>query len=254
MKASLLLALSLLAGTASAALAAPAHHPSLAGMWDYQGRIDVKQQIPAPPLTPEGEKLMAKKNAIRQGGFVRNVANILCLPTGVPQLMQWKSPLEILESADRVTILTEHDPGNDEPRTIYLNKKIPAEPDPSWNGYSVGHWEGATFVVETAGFNDRGLLLQNVPRSPSARFVERFHLADGGKTLIDEMTITDPILTKRWVVGFRYTRMPLGTERLEAVCEPDLLALKALDLPSLKDTDVEAARLLDPSLQYNAGH
>ena len=64
----------------------------------------------------------------------------------------------------------------------------------------------------------------------------------------------DPILTKRWVVGFRYTRMPLGTERLEAVCEPDLLALKALDLPSLKDTDVEAARLLDPSLQYNAGH
>ena len=251
MKASLVLAFSLLAGAASAA--APTH-PSLAGMWDYQGRIDVKQQIPPPPLTPEGEKLMARKNAIRQGGFVRNVANILCLPTGVPQLMQWKSPLEILDSVDRVTILTEHDPGNDEPRTIYLNKKAPAEPDPSWNGYSVGHWQGATFVVETSGFNDRGLLLQNVPRSASAKFVERFHLTDGGKTLIDEMTITDPILTKPWTVGFRYSRLPLGTERLEAVCEPDLLALKALDLQSLKETDVEAARLLDPALQYNAGH
>jgi hypothetical protein len=254
MRGPIVLALALLAGSATLASAAAPAHPSLNGMWDYKGRVEAQKEVPPPPLTPAGAKLMAKKDAIRKGGFVRNVANILCLPTGVPQLMQWKSPLEIMEIPGRISIISEHDPGNDEPRTIYMNKALPKEPDPSWNGYSVGHWQGATLVVETAGFNDRGLLLQNVPRSASAKFAERFRLTDGGKTLIDEMTVTDPILTKPWVVAFRYERMPVDTERLEAVCEPDLIALKALDLESLKDTDVEANRLLDPSLQYNAGH
>jgi hypothetical protein len=54
-------------------------------------------------------------------------------------------------------------------------------------------------------------------------------------------------------VTLRYSRMPEDTERFEAVCEPDLEALKATDLAALKDTDVEAARMLDPALGYNPG-
>ena len=37
-------------------------------------------------------------------------------------------------------------------------RKLPADPQPSWLGYSVGKWEGDTFVAETVGFNDKGPL------------------------------------------------------------------------------------------------
>jgi hypothetical protein len=68
------------------------------------------------------------------------------------------------------------------------------------------------------------------------------------------MTLTAPaVLTGPWTVTLRYSRMPEDSERFEAVCEPDLEALKVTDLASLKETDVEAARLLDPTQQYNPG-
>lgn len=233
--------------------AAPAK-PAIAGMWDYQGRVAENQKIAEPPVTAAVKALLAKKRAMRDKGVTRSVANILCLPTGFPQMMQWKSPIEIFERPGRVAILSEHDPGNDEPRSIYLNRALPEEVDPSWNGYSVGKWDGPTLVVTTIGLNDRGNLFNGVPRTPTAKVVERFRVSTDGKTMTDEMTITDPaVLTGPWTVTLRYSRMPEDSERFEAVCEPDLEALKVTDLASLKETDVEAARLLDPTQQYNPG-
>ena len=247
------LAVAALAG-AGAAHAAAAPHPGLTGMWDYQGRVESKAKISPPPVTPAVQALLDRKRKARDGGVVRSISNMLCLPTGFPQMMMWKSPIEILETPGRVTVISEHDPGNDEPRTIYLNRKMPAEPDPAWNGYSVGRWEGASLVVTTKGLNDRGALTAGVPRTPTATIVERFHLVDKGKGLIDDLTITDPaVLTAPWTLSLRYDRMPIDSERFEAVCEPDLDALKATDLKALKDSDDEAARLLDPALEYNPG-
>ena len=229
--------------------------PAIGGMWDYVGRVGVNAKMESPPGTPQVLAMMAKRRAAADTGVVRNIANLLCLPTGFPQLMNWKSPIEILESRGRVTILTEHDPGNDEPRTIYLDRKaMPADTAPSWNGYSVGHWEGKALVVQTENFNERASLFQAVPRTPNTKITERLTLAEGGKVLLDEMTIVDPaILTKPWLVTLRYARMPAGTERLEAVCEPDLEALRMTDLKAIKDIDPEAARLLDPKNGYNPG-
>lgn len=237
---------------AAAAQAAPAV-PDITGSWDFRGRVEANRDANPPPATPEVAALLAKKRAAGQAGYVRNVANILCLPTGFPAMMQWKSPIEILQTKGKVTVLSEHDPGNDEPRTIYLNRAMPDEPDASWNGYSVGKWEGGVLVVETRGFNDRSSVF-GLPRGASTKTTERIHLEDGGKTLIDAVTVEDPkTLTKPWTVTLKYDRMPEDTERYEAVCEPDLEALKAVDLAAVKDFDVEAARLLDPELAYNPG-
>jgi hypothetical protein len=227
----------------------------LTGMWDYVGRVGVNAKMAAPPGTPQVMTLIAKRRAEADKGVVRNIANLLCLPTGFPQLMNWKSPIEILESPGRVTILTEHDPGNDEPRTVYLDRKtMPANTAPSWNGYSVGHWEGKALVIHTENFNERASLFEAVPRTPGTKVTERLTLAEGGKVMLDEMTIVDPaILTKPWLVTLRYARMPAGTERLEAVCEPDLEALRMTDLKAVKDIDPETARLLDPRNGYNPG-
>ena len=236
-------------GAASAAAT-----PSITGMWDYQGRVQGASRVAPPPVTPAIRALLDRKRAARPKDVTRSVSNMLCLPTGFPQMMMWKSPIEILESPGRVSVLSEHDPGNDEPRTIYLNRAMPAAPDPSWNGYSIGKWEKGDLVVTTIGLNDRGNLPGGVPRTPTAKIVEHFHLLDGGKTLTDTLTITDQaVLTAPYSVTLRYTRMPIDSERYEAVCEPDLDALKLVDLKKASQYDDEAARLLDPNQQYNPG-
>ena len=240
-------------GVLTGAAATPAR--GLPGMWDYKGRVCVNGAMQAPPVVPAVKAVLDKRRASRDKGFVRTVGNLLCLPTGFPTLMQWKSPIEILESPGRVTVISEHDPGNDEPRTIYLNKTAaPADLAPSWNGYSTGRWEKGVLVVTTVGLNGRAPLFGGVPRTDKTKVVERFTLGKGGKELLDQLTIADPqVLTAPWVVTLRYERMPADTERLEAVCEPDLDALKVSDLAALKDMDPDAARLLDPTAQYNAG-
>jgi hypothetical protein len=240
-------------GSALAHGAASAAPGAFTGMWDYQGRIEGRARI-APPVTPAVKALLDRKLAARDGGVTRNVANMLCLPAGFPQMMMWKSPIEILETPGRVSVLSEHDPGNDEPRTIYLSRKAPAAPDPSWNGYSIGKYVGAELVVTTIGLNDRGAMLGGIPRTPKAVVVEHFKLADGGKTLTDTLTVTDPtVLTAPYTATLTYKRMPIDSERFEAVCEPDLEALKLVDLKKAAAYDEEAARMLDANQQYNPG-
>ena len=234
---------------------AAAAHPDITGMWQFEfSGWNAAAPPNAPELMPAARALVKKRVAAESHGYVRSVQNILCLPTAFPIMMMWRSPILITQAPEKILITTEHDPGNDEPRTLYLNETIhPPNADETWNGHSIAHWDGDALIVDTIDFNERGELFAGVPRSESTHIVERFHETPGGKFLIDDMIITDPtILISPWHVSMKFDRMPEDTERLEAVCEPDLDALKTLDLSSVKDTDPEAARLLDPSLHYNA--
>lgn len=241
----------LLAGASAAHAAMPA---DLSGVWQYD-RDRAALDTSTPNVTPKVAELLAKKRAARQGGYVREVQNLKCLPTGMPLLMQWISPIYIFQDYGRVAIITEDDPGNDQPRTIYLNQKAHPPADtifPSWNGHSIGHWEGPVLVVDTIGFNERAILFAGVPRTPQTHIVEHFHVSPDGQTLTDSMTIDDPdVLTAPWTKDLVYKRMPADTERLEAVCEPDLVALQSLDWNRYKDVDEEAARMADPAQRYN---
>ena len=240
---------------AGPAAAAAASEPDITGMWDFQGRVQGAQpRREPPPLIPALAAKAAEERAARNKvESVRNVGNMLCLPTGFPQLMSWKSPIEILQTRGRVTVISEHDPGNDEPRTIYMDRPMPKDVDLTWNGYSVGKWEGQTLVIETTGLNDRADAF-GVPRTPTTRIVERMHLENGGKTLLDDLTITDPAtLTKPFTRTLTYTRMPEDTERFEAVCETDFEALHQTDLKAYAAFDKEAARMIDPKQTYNPG-
>jgi hypothetical protein len=250
-----LLLLGLMAA-ACAGVARGAPPPNITGMWQYDvGDKPDEEPEAQPPVTPEVAKLLAMRRDARLKGYVRDLANMQCLPTGFPQLMTWRSPIMIMQGFGRISIVTEHDPGNDEPRTVYLNEKThPADLAPSWEGHSIGHWEGQTLVVDTIGFNDRANYLHGVPRSEKGHVVERFHLTKGGKVLLDDMTMTDPeSLTKPWTVTLKFTRLANTEERLEAVCEPDLEALKKIDPNQYKVFDVEARYMTDPSKIYNLG-
>ena len=102
------------------------------------------------------------------------------------------------------------------------------------------------------GTNCLPMTKAGVPRTPRTHIVERFSVSADGQTLTDAVTMDDPdVLTAPWTKTLNYKRMPPDTERLEAVCEPDLVALGQLDWAKYKDVDEEAARMADPAQRYN---
>jgi hypothetical protein len=107
-------------------------------------------------------------------------------------------------------------------RTVFTDgRPLPADPNPSWMGYSVGHWEGDTLVVESGGFNDRSWLdIEGHPHTDALRMIERFHRRDFGHMDL-EITIDDPkTFTRPFTLSAPKTLLP-DTDLLESVCEGD---------------------------------
>src|SRR5438874_11204974 len=94
----------------------------------------------------------------------------------------------------------------------------PKDPNPSWLGYSVGHWEGDTLVVESAGFNDRTWLDRaGHPHSEKLRVSERFRRGDFGHMQY-QITYSDPeTLTKPLTISLA-ANYKADTDMLENVC------------------------------------
>jgi hypothetical protein len=95
---------------------------------------------------------------------------------------------------------------------------LPVDPQPSWNGYSSGKWEGDTLVVQTNGLRDGIWLdLKGDPLTEAAKLTERFRRPSYGKLEI-ELTVDDPkAYTKPWAVSFKQAIMP-DTELLDEIC------------------------------------
>src|SRR5438552_6820371 len=107
-------------------------------------------------------------------------------------------------------------------RTIFTDgRPLPKDPNPAWMGYSVGHWDKDTLVVDTAGFNDRGWLdIEGHPHTEALRIIERFRRRDFGHMDL-EMTIDDSkTFTKPFSFRMDKTLVP-DTDLLESICEND---------------------------------
>ena len=84
-----------------------------------------------------------------------------------------------------------------ESRTIFRQiftdgRPLPKDPNPTWQGYSIGHWDGDTFEVETSGFNGKGWLDTNGhPVTDALHVIERYHRKDFGHMDV-QITIDDP--------------------------------------------------------------
>lgn len=139
-----------------------------------------------------------------------------CLPPGLPGIMGQPYPIELLLTPGQMTIVIE---AYTQVRHIYIDgRPLPQDPDPNFNGTSVGRWEGDTLVVESVGFADvpRGLTF---PYSDKLKIVERFQLADPD-TLTIETTIADPeALTTPYSMGSRTFRRHRSWTIAEYICE-----------------------------------
>ena len=128
--------------------------PDWSGAWEplLFGAAARRGPPPAPPkLTPPYAAQFAafmEKNRTTPGlNFVSEVAN--CVPPGLPLSMLQPYPIEFLFTPGRVTIAIET---YSIVRRIYTDgRPLPADPDPTYQGSSVGHWEGDTLVVDTIG-------------------------------------------------------------------------------------------------------
>ena len=104
-------------------------------------------------------------------------------------------------------------------RQIFTDgRPLPEDPQPSWNGYSTGRWEGDTLVVESSGFRD-GIWIDRSgsPMTDAAKVTERFRRPSYGNLEI-EVTVDDPkAYTKPWTVKVREL-IVLNTELMDYIC------------------------------------
>jgi len=134
-----------------------------------------------------------------------------CLPPGMPDTMELPFPVEFLFTRGRVTIIEE---AFTQVRTVFMDGRAhPTDPDPTYNGHSIGHWEGDTLVIDTAQLRPDTYLPMRAetdfvpgPHSDALHIVERIQLVAPDR-LEDHLVITDPkALVQPWEFSIFYTR------------------------------------------------
>jgi hypothetical protein len=216
-------AVSLLGGEGFAATA-----PDLSGMWMAKnGSVLIRQTSEGwpPPFLPAGRAIFDKTQAAEKRGepIADNVTN--CSPHGVPRIMGAPFPIKIMQTPTELVLLHEV---HHSIRVVYLNEQHPKDLDPTYLGHSIGHWEGATLVVDTVGLNDKTVIDRNgITHSEALHVIERLSLADGGKLLRDLITVDDPkTFTKPWSYTIEYNRRP-DLRLMEYVCDNNIDAAEA---------------------------
>ena len=215
-------------------LGAPAPHtadgkPDLSGIWylegppcgngcaDYTGGPEFQDfgaRLPGGlPYQPWAADLVKKRAA----DLGRDDPVASCRPAGALRLFTFPPPRKIVQLPGLLIILSERDVTF---RQIFTDgRPLLKDPDPSWNGYSTGKWEGDTLVVQTTGFRD-GIWLdrKGSPMTDAAKVTERFRRLNYGRLEI-AVTVDDPkAYTKPWTVQLNQ-RIAVDTEILDYFCQ-----------------------------------
>src|SRR5262245_20348668 len=193
--------------------------PDLSGFWMPADGVKHLLNLAADlkpeevPLQPWAEALY--KERIENNG--KDHPGVRCWPSGIPEKLNIPDGLKVVHTPDLVIFLHES-------RTIYRQvftdgRPLPRDAQPTWMGYSIGHWEGDTLVVETIGQNGKTWLdMRGLPGTESLKVTERYSRPNMGRINID-VTIDDPkAYTKPWSVKLAWALQP-DTDLIESICE-----------------------------------
>ncbi len=203
--------------------------PDFSGVW----RTDFERPAGAEPA--ETAKLQPWAEAVakqRMEDLRRDSPEVLCLPMGPsPNLGVGK----VVQTAGLLLMLYD----GTLYRQIFLDgRQLPKDPNPDWMGYSIGHWDGDTLIVESNGFNDRSWLRgDGAPHTEQLRITERIRRADFGHLEVRTTYVDPGALLAPWNVTAKY--LLDDVQPLEYVCnenERDRTHLigKASDLEGVK--------------------
>jgi hypothetical protein len=179
----------------------------------------VKTLLPYQPWSLDLMKQRAAANAAGAslGTQRENVdPHARCLPPNFPRAWALPQYKKIVQAPGLILILHEF---NASYRQIFTDaRRLPEDPQPTWNGYSSGKWEGDTLVVSTIGFrNDTWLDMSGSPLTEGAKVTERIERPNFG-TLKVQVTVDDPrAYTKPWTVQMDQS-IVVDTDLLDDVC------------------------------------
>jgi hypothetical protein len=203
--------------------AAPAPKRDISGVWLYQGTGGSEGVAPEkdmPPMTPWAQARFA---AEKPGYGPRAVPGgndpiLQCDPSGFPRLMFFPTPFEFVQTPTKLIQFFEREHAW---RPVWTDgRPLPEDPDPTWDGYAIGHWEGDyTLVVESSGFNDKTWLgATGYPHSDEMRVTERYQRLDHD-TIAYNIRVDDPkAYTKPIIAPQRIMKLRPGVELSELPC------------------------------------
>ncbi len=187
-------------------------HPDLSGLWaaDPEGyAYNVTSDLKPGEVLPWAESIYQQRLLT----YAKDHPTGRCLPDMGPYT-SW-GMFKVVQTRD-VTVMM---PEAGQVRQVHTDgRALPKDPQPTWLGYSIGRWEGDTFVVESNGFNDRTWLdYGGHPHSEDLRVTERYHRKNFG-TMTISITFDDPKAYARpWTISYEAGYVP-DTELLEYVC------------------------------------
>jgi len=170
----------------------------------------------------------------------------VCMQPGILRApaAPFSSAFSVFPSPDKI-VLPYWELSGSRVRRIYLNRPHPKDLLPTWNGDSIGHWEGDTLVVDTIGFNDKSWLSGNMaPHTEETRLIERMRqIQHNGNTYIEVAAVVED--RKALTSAYTYTRYykKSDIEMDIHVCAEDLTLWKHWRNEALKKANARAAEV-----------
>ena len=191
--------------------------PDLSGIWKTDSMRYNDNLLPPgtdAPMLPWAAEVY--KHRVATQGYERPMT--YCMPHGVPDAFTPPMPFKMIQTPGEVIVLFEE---FHKYRQIHTDgRKLPEDPDPAWYGYSIGRWDGDTFVVETSGFKEGSWLDDSGhPHTDALKTTERFHRVNFGRMDL-VVDINDPkAYSKPWSSDTIHFNLQPDTELLEHLCE-----------------------------------
>lgn len=188
----------------------------LSGTWAATQELDFRKYTMS--LTPAGEEWLESYLPYYDQPDVR------CTSIGLPALVTYSFPFEIIASKDRLTIIYEY---QSKVRRIWLDGRPPGEfVPPSRMGHSIAHWEGSTLVINTTHLEKTVRDFRGELIAENARIEERYALAADGDVLTAVITVYDPENYARPPVRRRQWHRNDAADIFPYTCDPDSFYLQ----------------------------
>lgn len=205
--------------------------PDWSGVWQMQGGTvfdrSTVNDVPGgagtsgvrerPPYNAQWEQRYLKNiQGVTDGSFP-DPLTFCGIPAGMPRMVNQPDGYDWIVTPGQVWETTENAGGV---RRIFTDGRgHPKTLTPTYNGHSIGHWEGDTLVVDTVGMMGDSIIDRTgIQLSDQRHVVERIRRIDAD-TLEDQLTIEDPVaLTGPWRVTKTFRRQPAGTYIFDYAC------------------------------------
>lgn len=198
----------------------------ITGTWQHAMGPNNPFQFAPPPgfkLTPAAQVQYDAAQKARKEGKAYHDDIGQCWPAGLPVIMTRVWPIAMVQKPTAIYMISAF---LNAVRIVYLDGRPHTDPDVivrTFNGESIGHYEGDTLVIDTTGFvNDHHWIDNGIPVTDALHIVERMRLIEGGKTLEIETAASDPKSWEgEWKWTKRFKRMD-DTDITEAECLPNV--------------------------------